>query len=139
MHFWRWLQLPWFLLRLGKEVLSTLFTLVWLSIAPHRLVLICLIFFLSVFILNFFPLSPTLFERFRPLPQPTQDTTKIDQQIQYWEKLKSLQPTHRDVLYNLSLLYAAKNEPSKAQEYWEQARQQDPNHPLFQSPPNFSN
>jgi hypothetical protein len=45
--------------------------------------------------------------------------------------LVSIQPTHRDILINLSLLYQAQNNPEKADEFLVAAKQLDPNNPLF--------
>jgi hypothetical protein len=45
--------------------------------------------------------------------------------------LVSTQPTHRDLLLNLSLLYQGGNNDEKAEEFRIAARQLDPNNPLF--------
>lgn len=55
----------------------------------------------------------------------------LDQQILALEQLLRLQPTHRDLLVNISFLYQAKMDTSRSQYYWQQARLQDPNSPLF--------
>lgn len=45
--------------------------------------------------------------------------------------LVSVQPTHRDLLINLSLLYQAQGNAQKAEEFKVAARQLDPNNSLF--------
>lgn len=52
-------------------------------------------------------------------------------ELAYWLKIQETQPTHRDVLINISHLYRALGEESQAIYYWEQARKTDPNHILF--------
>ena len=45
--------------------------------------------------------------------------------------LANLQPTHRDILINLSLLLKAQHQDDKAREYWLAARRLDPNNSFF--------
>lgn len=56
---------------------------------------------------------------------------EVDAKIQQYEKILQIQPQHRDVLVNTSLLYQAITEQKKAHQLWEQARELDPNNPLF--------
>lgn len=50
-----------------------------------------------------------------------------------WLELAKKQPTHRDVLINISRLYQALGQPLEAQEYWSQAQKLDPNNATFQN------
>lgn len=56
---------------------------------------------------------------------------EILQELEYWLQIQESQPTHRDVLINISQLYRSLGEESQAIYYWEQARKADPNHELF--------
>lgn len=49
-----------------------------------------------------------------------------------YQQLALLQPTDRDILINLSLLYLAQGNQLKADEVLASARRLDPNHPFFQ-------
>lgn len=62
------------------------------------------------------------------LPNQKQLREQLAEQLAILE----LQPTHRDVLYNLSLIYDRLGEKQQAQDYLNQAKLQDPNHSLFQ-------
>ena len=65
--------------------------------------------------------------------KPTTNITTINQEIHYWESLLQQQPTDRDVLYNLSLLYSAKGDKTTAQQYLDKAKELDPNHDFSQN------
>ena len=52
----------------------------------------------------------------------------INQQINFWEAQRQLQPTDRDVLANLSKLNIAVGNTATATKYSQQAFQVDPNH-----------
>ena len=56
---------------------------------------------------------------------------KYNQQIETFLFLNSIQPTHRDILVNLALLYQAQNNEDKALVYWNSAQELDPNNQLF--------
>ena len=62
-------------------------------------------------------------------PNKKQLQAQLDQQLLVLE----LQPSHRDALYNLSLIYDQLGEEKLAQVYLEKAKLQDPNHSLFLS------
>jgi hypothetical protein len=69
--------------------------------------------------------TPPLFARSPILgetPQP------IEQYINYWETIKNLQPTHRDILLNLAALYEYAGDATKSAEMEEAAQQVDPNY-----------
>lgn len=48
-----------------------------------------------------------------------------------WKKMAQLQPTHRDILINLTLIYLELNQPEQAKKTWQQAQESDPNHPAL--------
>ena len=54
--------------------------------------------------------------------------TTINQQINFWETQRQLQPTHRDILANLAKLNAAAGNTETTAKYSQQAFQVDPNH-----------
>lgn len=66
-------------------------------------------------------------------PQKPQVFTfnQYNQQLNTYLFLNSTQPSHRDVLVNIALLYQAQNNTEKATAFWETARAVDPNNPLF--------
>lgn len=131
----RWLVFPFFLLRLGLVIAPTILKVGLLPLGKYiHLVLAFLVLVIAlVFSLIRYQTFP-LFTRFFPQPTPSISFELINKEISYWEKLRSLQPQHRDVLINLSLLYHAKGETTKAQELLDQARQLDPNNPYFAVP-----
>ncbi|GIK84497.1 MAG: hypothetical protein BroJett025_11190 [Patescibacteria group bacterium] len=57
---------------------------------------------------------------------------QIALEINSLEKVLAIQPHSRDILLNLSLLYAALGETQKAEEYKNTARIIDPNNPIFE-------
>lgn len=83
------------------------------------------------------PLSDQALLQQKPFLSPTQlgvihqaflSNTNLDQEIEFWENALKQQPTSRDILYNLALLYRAKGDIAKANDEINQARQLDPNH-----------
>ena len=45
--------------------------------------------------------------------------------------LYNIQPTHKDILINLALLYQSQDNEDKALSYWNSAKELDPNNPVF--------
>lgn len=64
-------------------------------------------------------------------PTAQAPTDSLQQQIDTWQHVLEKQPTDRDVLWNLSLLYKAKGNDKMAQLYLQKAKQVDPNNPVF--------
>jgi len=60
------------------------------------------------------------------VPQVSQ-VTPIQIEMTYWQNALALQPTSRDILWNLGLLYQADGQKDKAKELQAQAQQIDPN------------
>ncbi len=56
------------------------------------------------------------------------DTSGIEDQLRYWQAQLQKQPTSRDILLNLSVLYEQDNQPDVAQEYRAKAEEIDPNY-----------
>jgi len=61
----------------------------------------------------------------------TQSKGELEAELAKWLKIYEQQPSHRDALINLSLLYRALGDTAAAGTYFEQARQLDPNHSLL--------
>lgn len=126
---------PFFLIRLGFVISPTL---VNLALVPTRryqslffgfttLVLVCLITWSA---------SPTLLPAKKPLTLPFQsqttvNATEIEQQLAKYLEMYQLQPTHRDIVFNISLLYSVLGDTTAAEYYRSQARSLDPNHGFF--------
>lgn len=126
------LTFPWFLLRLSLVVSPTLLRFAAIPARKYLHLILALAFLIIVVALHLWK-SGVLFPYSRSIP-PTAITAeaRLDQEIQYWENLHQLQPTHRDILVNLVALYQLKGDEAKATYYLEQARRLDPNNPLFQ-------
>lgn len=56
---------------------------------------------------------------------------EYDEQLEKYLSIASIQPTHRDILINISLLYQAQNNDQKAEQFWIAAKELDPNNPIF--------
>jgi len=52
---------------------------------------------------------------------------KLDEELLFWQKVLELQPTSRDILNNISLIYQSKNNIKLAKKYQEAALLVDPN------------
>jgi hypothetical protein len=72
--------------------------------------------------------SPTLV--IVPAAQAT--STISESELSYWLKLYHRQPTHRDVLLNLTRLYTAQDNQEQAAFFWHLAQESDPNSLLVQ-------
>ncbi|CAN5292530.1 hypothetical protein BH10PAT2_BH10PAT2_4190 [soil metagenome] len=59
---------------------------------------------------------------------PNSDITALPSQIEYWQLQLQKQPTSRDILLNLSLLYQQNNQLDLAKEYKTKAEAVDPNY-----------
>jgi len=62
---------------------------------------------------------------------PLTNTTRVEMAIKKHEQLLELQPSHRDVLYNLSVLHQFIGDQEKSKVYFEKSKSLDPNHSLF--------
>ncbi len=60
-----------------------------------------------------------------------QDQEFLENELNKQLFLLESHPTHRDVLYNLSVIYEKLGDQEKSEEFLEKAKYQDPNHPLF--------
>ena len=135
---------PFYLLRLCLVASPTLLQLGWLSLRLYQtvlssLVVACLAILITAS-LNF-RASPTLLEVGQkllisiPTASPpiitTQSKGELEAELAKWLKIYEQQPSHRDALINLSLLYRALGDTAAAGTYFEQARQLDPNHSLL--------
>lgn len=59
------------------------------------------------------------------------DLAELEDQQHALKILYNLQPTHRDVLINLSLIAFYQGRPAEHELWWKRALATDPNHPLF--------
>ncbi len=57
-----------------------------------------------------------------------ENKSPITREIEFWEAVAKLQPTHRDVLLNLAELYQADKNLLRANEYFNRAKEVDPNY-----------
>lgn len=64
-------------------------------------------------------------------PQHQYSQAQYDSLLTKYLYLISVQPTHRDLLVNLSLLYQAQGDTKNAEELTVAAKQLDPNNPQF--------
>ncbi len=71
------------------------------------------------------PTQPDLFVEKHLTPE------EMQHELAYWQELLKTQPSHRDILINISQLYRALGDEQQATYYWEQARKTDPNNPVF--------
>jgi tetratricopeptide (TPR) repeat protein len=75
------------------------------------------------------PIKPT-----ETLPFQTEkqvSAKEIEQQLARYLELYEIQPTHRDVVFNISLLYSVLGDTAAASHYRSQAISVDPNHGFF--------
>lgn len=77
-----------------------------------------------------FPLKDVA-ANFSAAKQKTYTLDEYHNQLEEYLSIASVQPTHRDLLINISFLYQATDNTEKAREYWLAARNLDPNNPLF--------
>lgn len=117
---WLFFKITWSLCRMGG-----LFVLGFLlSFSPLLAVLVWGII-LFVVTQRYTNLKQSFF-----LKHPTPDEIveqKINQQIMFWENQRNQQPTDRDVLINLTRLYAAQGNQAQVEKYTQEARRVDPN------------
>jgi len=117
---------PFFLMRLALASLPSVIRLAKPSLPPLSPVVlsICL---LGLVLTGQPPvLSPP--PSFQSAVLGTQTTNT--QELSHWLALYSIQPTHRDVLTNLALIYQAEGMTEETQKFYRLAKAVDPNNPL---------
>lgn len=141
--------LPFFLLSLGAALTPWALELIW-AYRTRWLPLLCLLALVLTQGIALAKLSSTLprLEVVQASPPPvllpaitqsfleeraakpfTSETVAADlARLQEWLKL---QPHHRDILVNLSILYALNNQPDQARAAFSEAQHLDPNAPIF--------
>ena len=135
LHMVKVVLFPWVLVRLILSATPTVLTIAWLPMRRWENILISLVVVSLVGLTSFSLYSPTLsssqpvLETLTGLLQPSQ--TQLEKQLIIHQELYRLQPTDRDVLINLALLYRALNQVELADEYWAKAQKVDPNYGLF--------
>ena len=137
------LSLLYFKLQLGVFLLGFLLDLIIVKMGKVRFMLLCLFFSVATATLAWFLLRPEYVHTSTPpLAATTPKNTTLfitkqlsqqeaEQELEYWLILLEKQPSHRDILINVSQLYRALGKENQAHYYWEQARKVDPNNPLF--------
>lgn len=125
----RRLLLPFFVFHLWLVQLPFFLTYSSTVLYPIRSFFLTLILFSYFIYLLSVPFPAT------PPPKETDSATSavLTETIKTWEEYHRLQPTHRDVLLNLSLLYSAQGEQEKARKYLLQAQAVDPNNEIVKS------
>jgi tetratricopeptide (TPR) repeat protein len=118
----RFLALPFFIVYLGLSIFPSVLALTWAKLNTYKPLLLALVLLGLTFIISVTQLSST------PPPTPLSPTEAAQY---YFESLLEKQPTHRDVLLNLSKINKTLGNDEQAQEYRDRAQELDPNNPLF--------
>jgi len=119
-------MLPLFVLRLIISSTPSLLLLFSIKLLPHRSFLIStILFFIALFIL----FQNSLLTPQEQLASPNSSLLKQKSQLESW---LNKQPTHRDILFNLSKVNQALGNQQQALKFLTQAQNLDPNHKLFQ-------
>jgi len=116
-----------FITRLGFSLLTFLTQLLW-HLHSRKIIVSFSLIFILLNSLSYLSIQKT---------SPDQAVVRYNQKFLKEELDKQLevlenQPTHRDVLYNLSVIYEKIGNQEKSDEYLEKAKYQDPNHPVFE-------
>lgn len=122
----RSLLLPFFIIRLLIKSSPTLFNLFLLKTNPYKSLTIALVLFAFSIILLYQSTNYKRISEKKPSPE------KIIKQKEKIERLLNKQPTHRDLLINLSRLDSSLGNVNQAQKLYDQALSLDPNHTYFQ-------
>lgn len=132
--------------RLLINLFVTFFQLLWLKIDRHHwLNGVLAIFIFSVCIWNLSIIEQRNHVRERVVIVPVFSSlhltkpedkivtpAQVEELLKFYQSLESQGIKNPDLYINLALLYQAKNETSLAEQYLNQARNLDPNSPLFQ-------
>ena len=118
----------WLLLKISWSISRMVFLLVCGLVFAFSPILAVVIWGIILVLVwkNFAP-KQILFGNEKVIVPESQVNKNLDQQIQFWEAARAKQPTDRDILLNLSHLYAAENNQELASKYSQQARELDPN------------
>lgn len=136
-------SLLYFELKLCISLISFIWELVKIRLGKQRFILVGSSIVAATSILLFIVLSTkqkpqatSLVTEYTP-PQSSMYVQKemteeeIQRELHHWLSVLEEQPSHRDVLINVSNLYRTLGDESNAIYYWEKARKADPNNPLF--------
>ncbi len=122
----RYLLLPFFALQLIVSVTPSLLNLLSLKFSPYRSSIASFFIFSTATIILFISLSPS------PQQAPLTLNNKLLEQKNQLESWLNKQPTHRDVLLNLSKIHQSLGNDQQALEFLTQAQSLDPNNKIFQ-------
>lgn len=142
----RYLLLPFFLIHLGFSTLPSLLALAKTKIKHLGILFLTTAFLLSqgYFLIKHFynpPVKPTLphssnntiSNQLKELPHLEIDPKQADLEVEKLIILEEKQAQHRDILINLAVLSQVQNNVEQMETYSNQAKNLDPNHPLFSS------
>lgn len=122
----RYLLLPFFVLSLFIKTAPTLLVLFLIKLLPYRAIILSLIFFSLI---SFFTYQ-SIQQNIKNQKPPSKE--KLYTQQHALENALKKQPTHRDIILNLSKVYQALGKDKKSEQFYNQAQQLDPNYSLFQ-------
>lgn len=137
-------SLLYFELTLLLSLASFIWQLIKVKLGKQRFMLVASSVLATIVILSFLVVSTlhTTPEKTSPITEYTPPQAElyveqrlteeqIHQELDHWLAILDNQPSHRDVLLNVSNLYRSLGDDSNAIYYWERARKADPNNPLF--------
>lgn len=121
----RWLLLPFFAGLLILIDIPIFFLLSWVKIGVYRSFVLA-ITLLTIVLFSLFTYTPAT-------PPLSARDMQLAETVLYLEQLHQQQPTHRDVLLNLSRMALFMKQTEQARHYYQAAFQLDPNHEHFRS------
>jgi hypothetical protein len=122
----RYLLSPFFAIGLIATTLPSLALLTIIKASPYRSFIISFVIFISTTTI----LLTNIYSGEQP-PSPLPSKEKILEQKNTFENWLSKQPTHRDILLNLSKIEQALANEQGAQNYKNRAFELDPNNEIF--------
>ena len=123
MHY---LLLPFFILSLLIAIVPSLLALLTIKLLPYRSLMASFFIFSLIATVLFISLSTPPPKIISPA-----ETRLIEQKIQLESWLRK-QPTHRDILLNLSKIHQSLEDEQQSLEFLTQAQSLDPNNDIFQ-------
>ncbi len=137
----RYLLLPFFLIRLLLVIFPSLVRLTIPQLPPVAPIFLSLLLLVVVTTqqlpslkLRFQSQTPAVLSaqtEVSPMASDAGLETTTDTELYHWLNLYAQQPTHRDVLLNIALLYQAQGKTDEAQKFYHLAKEVDPNNPLI--------
>jgi hypothetical protein len=122
----RYLLLPFFVIQLLISVAPSILSLLALKLLPYRSLIASFFIFSIAIAVLLISLSPS------PQKKLSNSNDKLIEQKNQLESWLNKQPTHRDVLLNLSKVNKSLGNDQRALELLTQAQNLDPNNSVFQ-------